>query len=441
MNSFLWVSVDILTRKLSWMLLLLLFNDNITPGQFSVVGYYLITLSIVNLFFENGINQYFIYENGKNQNLNFETIREFSKTIVLIFVLIAIPLSCYAFLTGLDIETLLFIAYAVIFASTQIYVTFNVAYLRFERNSKISIMSVGSTFLICYAWNLVSKNAYSGLLIFPVLQTAIQYLMYRYNHDMYNNGKEYPKKIDIKSYLKFTIPLLTTGLIDLIYRNIFFIVIFLRVSPETAGLYLMADRIKDIVISQLSQIYSTLAFPIFSLAKNRRFFDLTIQVAVVFTLAICIIFIFFVEAFRALLNEKWHTAIDISKSLTWAFAPIPISSLLIAFLKSNGRTKELMYLEIFKKILFFCVIFLWSPGDISSLITFGAWANLSFLCINLIVVYWRVGLDMATIVVIAIASAMYTNLTFEFLGKLFEYILLTLLILIILIEQFRSSRK
>ncbi|EPC04217.1 hypothetical protein L861_02570 [Litchfieldella anticariensis FP35 = DSM 16096] len=162
---------------------------------------------------------------------------------------------------------------------------------------------------------------------------------------------------------KFSYKIFLSGILEIIFKNMYVIVIAKIFSANTAGLYFFADRIRELIINQLLYSVQKVTYPALSKKQNdicslKNGYRRTIQVTSFFYFPVVIMLAALAEPiFMIFLPEKWYDAHFYFQLLCLASVLTPLNSINLNILRVLGRSDILLGLQIFKKILL--VIFLW----------------------------------------------------------------------------------
>ncbi|MFC3285498.1 lipopolysaccharide biosynthesis protein [Litchfieldella rifensis] len=163
---------------------------------------------------------------------------------------------------------------------------------------------------------------------------------------------------------KFGYKIFLSGVLETIFKNIYVIVIAKIFSANIAGLYFFADRIRELIISQLIYSVQTVTYPALSRKQNdieslKRGYRRVIQVtSFVYFPIVALLAALAEPIFLILLSEKWYDAHLYFQLLCLASVLSPLNSINLNILRVLGRSDILLGLQVFKKILL--VIFLWA---------------------------------------------------------------------------------
>jgi len=164
----------------------------------------------------------------------------------------------------------------------------------------------------------------------------------------------------------FGYKLFLSGVLDTVFKNMYVIVIAKYFSASVAGLYFFADKIKELVISQLVSSIQTVTYPALSTMQDdnvrlksgyRKVIGMT-----TFLLFPAMLFLAALSQplFEFMLPEKWWPAVTYLQLMTLAGLLYPIHAINLNILNVKGRSDLFLYLEVFKKaviILIFWISF------------------------------------------------------------------------------------
>ena len=169
-------------------------------------------------------------------------------------------------------------------------------------------------------------------------------------------------RASFRELFSFGSKLLISGLLDTIYRNIYYLVIGKYFSANELGYYTRADQFQSIPSSNLQGIISRVTYPVLSSIQ-----DDTIQLRTAFkTLVSSTMLITFVlmlgmaavakPMIITLIGIKWEPCVIYLQMLCFVGMFYPLHALNLNMLKVIGRSDLFLKLEIIKKILAIPVI-------------------------------------------------------------------------------------
>lgn len=134
-------------------------------------------------------------------------------------------------------------------------------------------------------------------------------------------------------------------------------------SASVAGLYFFADRIRELLVSQLITSIQTVTFPALSSIqsdsarlKNGYQRVMSIMTFLVFPVLITLCALSNL-IFQALLPEKWLPAVPYLQIMCLTSMAMPLASININIMKVKGRSDWFLYLELCKAALGLIALF------------------------------------------------------------------------------------
>ncbi len=162
----------------------------------------------------------------------------------------------------------------------------------------------------------------------------------------------------LKEMYKFGYKLFLSGILDTVFKNIYVLVIAKMFTVSTTGLYFFADKIRELITSQLVNSIQAVTYPALSSMQNDdvRLKGAYKKVIIVTTFILFPTILFFAvlagPLFELLLPSKWMPAVPYLQLMCFTSLMYPLHSINLNILKVKGRSDLFLYLEIIKK----CVI-------------------------------------------------------------------------------------
>jgi O-antigen/teichoic acid export membrane protein len=202
-------------------------------------------------------------------------------------------------------------------------------------------------------WSLVAQ-----MLISPLLITA----------SLWGINKWRPSLVfSIESFSELFIfgsKLFLSGVLDIVFRNAYVIVIGKFFAATVVGWYFFATKVIEVVLGQLSGSIQKATYPALASIQDddarlknayRKVIKATVYVvfpAMTFLAALA------EPLFRLLLNPRWLPAVPYLQLLCVSALVYPLHVVNLNILKVKGRSDLFLYLEILKKGIIVVVIFL-----------------------------------------------------------------------------------
>lgn len=168
----------------------------------------------------------------------------------------------------------------------------------------------------------------------------------------------------LRKMYSFGCKIFLSGILDIVFKNIYVVVIAKLFSATIAGQYFFAEKIKDMVINQLVSSIQTVSYPALVNFHNddqrlKAGYRKVISITTFLLFPIMVVLAVLAKpVFELFLPEQWMPAIPYLQLLCMAGLLNPITSINLNLLKVKGRSDWYLYVEIVKKLLVIIVFFL-----------------------------------------------------------------------------------
>ena len=189
-----------------------------------------------------------------------------------------------------------------------------------------------------------------------------------------------------KRHFGFGYKMTLSGLLDILYRNIYVVIIGSYYSVTQLGFYNRAESFSQLPVNNISMVIHRVTYPMFSEIsdddeKLKRVYRRIMQQVIFWVAPILIIMIILAEPlFIFLLTDKWLPAVPYFQILCLAGIMYPLNAYNLNVLKVKGRSDLVLRLETIKKSIcligIFCATF------------FGIYGLLYFQLIFSVVAYY-----------------------------------------------------
>jgi len=329
----------------------------LTPREYGLVGMVSIFIILTQPFVNSGFSQALIRKKKCTQT-DFSTIFYFNffAGVLLYAILFCVAPYISNFFDEPQLTTITRAIGLIIIleAASLIQITILTREVNFKIQTKIKIIAslvsgIVGIFLAYKGygvWSLVFKKIVSSTLTSSML---------------WINNKWKPQLVFsfsvIKELFGFSSKLLISGIIDKVYYNIYNLVIAKYFSAKELGLYTRAQNFKDLGAQQISEIISTVAFPVLSSIQDEpnRLKDnyikiMTATMFVVFSLmfVLCAVSESLV---LTLIGEKWAESIIYLQLLSLVGIYYPMYTLTRSLLYVFGKSGLNLKLQILTKTL------------------------------------------------------------------------------------------
>lgn len=196
--------------------------------------------------------------------------------------------------------------------------------------------------------------------------------------------------VRIKKLFSFGWKLLCSGLIDVLYRNLYNLIIGKMYDSSVLGYYSKADQFPQVIVANINGSIQSVMLPAFSkYQENKKQIKSMMRRAIVTSsffifpimigLAACAENIVVI-----LLTEKWIECVPFMRILCFSYALWPIHTANLQTLSAIGRSDIYLKLEIIKKIVGIISIIICIPLGVTALV----WALLIVGIISTFINSW-----------------------------------------------------
>lgn len=197
-----------------------------------------------------------------------------------------------------------------------------------------------------------------------VFMALCQSFMQAVQHWIYSDWKP-QLKFSINKFRKhfgFGVNLMLSSILDILFQNIYTIAIGKFYNPTQLGYYDRANNLKQLPVNNLASALNKVTYPLFAEIQhdNTRMKNVykKIMQIVIFVISPVMV-VMLVQAnllVKLLLTDKWLPIVPYLQILILAGILQPIHSYNINILQISGRSRQVLYIEIIKKILIIIVV-------------------------------------------------------------------------------------
>jgi len=329
----------------------------LTPKEFGLIGMITIFIAVSESFINSGFSSALIRKKKCSQT-DYSTVFFFNLTVGIIFftiLYISAP-SIAIFFDEPELKPILRVLGLVLIIDslTLIQITILTKQINFKLQARISIIaSTGSgiiAIIMAYhgygVWSLVaqrlSRQALNSLFLW-----------------LWNNWKPL-FKFSIKSFTElfgFGSKLLLSGLIDTVYRNVYYMVIGKYFSAVELGYYTRADQFRKLPSQNITRIIQKVSYPVLASlqddkARLKKNYEKLIRTTMFITFILMLGMAASAESIIiTLIGEIWRPSILYLQMLCFVGMLYPLQALNLNMLQVQGRSDLFLKLEIIKKLL------------------------------------------------------------------------------------------
>lgn len=329
----------------------------LTPKEFGLIGIITVFISISNSIVDSGFSQALIRKNNatdKDYSTVFLYNLAFSVFVFLILFFSADYVSNFFGEPNLKLLLRVFSVNIIINSFGIVQRTQLIKNINFKAQTKITIISgLASGILAIWlayvgfgVWSLIAKTTIFNLITVFLLR-------------FYTDWKPilYFSKSSFKELFSFGSKMVAAGLIDTIYRNIYYVIIGKYYSSVDLGYYTRAEQFNNFPSSNLTTVIQRVSYPVLSkLQDDNEKLKLGYKKTIVLTMFISFTSMFWLAAVSeslilSLIGINWEQTIIYLQLLCFVGMLYPLHGLNLNILKVKGRSDLFLKLEIIKKIL------------------------------------------------------------------------------------------
>lgn len=329
----------------------------LTPEDFGLIAIILVMSSVANALMESGLREALIrLEHPSEKDYNTAFYANLALGLIVYFLIFALAPIVASYYEDPRLITLIRVsALGVVFNIFQIVpVAILHRSLNFRAQFHVGIYAgvLSSVFAILLAfigfgvWALVLQIVLNSLIaaiflrVMRVWQPSRRFC-WRSLRKMYGFGYR----------------LLLSSLLEIVFSNMYVVIIAKVFTTAIAGLYFFSEKIRDVLIGQLVNSIQIVTFPALSSLQNDqvRLKKGCKHVMLVSTFLVFPVMLLFaalaVPIFEVFFPEPWWPGAEYFQLMCIAGCLYPIHAINLSFLKIKGRSDLFLYIEIFKKFI------------------------------------------------------------------------------------------
>lgn len=356
-NGLFWSFIDSFATQGVQFIVGIILARILSPREFGLIGMITVFIAISQSFVDSGFSNALIRKKNCTQK-DYSTVFYFNLLVgVLFYIILFFSASTIsAFFEEPQLTLLLKVLGigVVLNAIAIIQRTILTKEINFKLQTRVSVVaSVGSgTIAITMAlldygiWSLVALTlARFGL------NTLFLWIWAKWKP-----LKVFSKK-SFNELFAFGSKLLISGLIDTIYRNVYYLIIGKYFSAKELGFYTRADQFKAFPSQNLNAIITRVIYPVLSrIQDDKEKLRLAYQKIIRTTMFITFSLMLGMAAVAkpmiiTLIGEKWMPSVIYLQMLCFVGMFYPLHALNLNMLQVQGRSDLFLRLEIIKKIL------------------------------------------------------------------------------------------
>lgn len=329
----------------------------LTPQEFGLVGMITIFIAISSSFINSGFGNALIQKQNCTE-IDYSTVFYFNLLMGIVFfiVLFFTAPTISRFFNEPQLKHLIRVLGVVLIidALTIIQLTILTKRIDFKLQTKISIISSIISGILALAMAFKGFGVWS-LVVRQISQQAVSSLL------LWTWNRWRPLLVfSIESFqqlFSFGYKMLISGLIDTLYRNVYYLIIGKYFSMKELGYYTRAVQFQSLPSSNLQTIIGRVSYPV--LASIQHDIPRLKEVYKKVTRSTMLITFLLMMGMAAvsrpmilsLIGDKWEPSIIYLQMLCFVGALYPLQALNLNILQVLGRSDLFLKLEIIKKLL------------------------------------------------------------------------------------------
>ena len=352
-----WSFIDNISSSGISFLVSLVLARILSPEEYGIMAMLTIFIAISNSIVDSGFSNALIRKNDVVE-LDYNTTFYFN--LVVSGVLYLVLYVCAPFISNFFSEPLLIPVTRVlglvliVNACSIIQRTILVKAVDFKTQTKISLISsmlsgvigVGMAIYHCGVWSLVGQQlSRQGLNSLFLWIYGKWKPLWEFSYNSFKNLFGFGSK------------LLLSGLIDTIYKNIYYIVIGRFYTADQLGQYTRAEQFTSIFSSNLTSVIQRVSYPVLSTIQEdairlQEAYRKIIKATMLITFVCMLVLAALAKPLvLILIGEKWLFAVPYLQILCFAEMLYPLHAINLNILQVKGRSDLFLKLEVIKKIV------------------------------------------------------------------------------------------
>ena len=352
-----WSFSDLISKQGINFLIQVILARLLLPKDFGIIGMITVFIAISQSFIDSGFGNALIRENKASQE-DYSTVFYFNlaMAVVMYIVLFFSADAISSFFNEPQLVAILRVLALILIINSfgLIQRTMLVKKIDFKTQTRINVISSITSGIIGVTFACLGYGVWS-LVIRMLSMQFIQSLL------LCLSNKWIPSlvfKMDsFKRLFGFGWKLLVSGLIDTLYKNIYYVIIGKSFSAIELGYYTNAQKLRDTASQSITMSVQRVSYPVFSSINgdNERLrlgYKKILKNSVFITFPIMIGLTVIANPFINLLfGTNWVASIPYFQVLCFAGMLLPLHAINLNILKVKGRSDLFLGLEVIKKVV------------------------------------------------------------------------------------------
>ena len=352
-----WSFIDNISNSGVTFLVGLILARLLTPAEYGIMAMIAIFIAVSNSIVDSGFSNALIRK-VRIEKVDYNTVFLFNlivSIVLYILLYVAAPAISLFFKEPVLIDVLRVIGLILIVNALGIIPrTILVRGIDFKTQTKVSIISSVSSGLVGVGMAIVGFGVWS--LVWQQLSRQILNSLFLWIFCKWMPQWEFSVK-SFKEMFGFGYKLLLSGLLDTLYKNVYYVVIGRCYSSAQLGQYTRAEQFNMIFSSNLTSVVQRVSYPVLSSIQEeperlREAYRKVIKITMLITFA-CMLGLAAVAKplILILIGEKWLPAVYFLQIICFSGILYPLHAINLNILQVKGRSDLFLKLEIIKKII------------------------------------------------------------------------------------------
>lgn len=352
-----WSFVDNIANSGVTFLVGLILARLLTPAEYGIMAMIAIFIAISNSIVDSGFSNALIRK-IRVEEVDYNTVFMFNlivSIVLYVFLYIYAPAVSLFFNEPILIDVLRVIGCVLIINALGIIPrTILVRNIDFKTQTKVSIISSVSSGLIGIGMAMTGWGVWS--LVWQQLSRQILNSLFLWMYCRWTPQWEFSVK-SFREMFGFGYKLLLSGLLDTLYKNIYYVVIGRFYTSVQLGQYTRAEQFNTIFSSNLTSIVQRVSYPVLSSIQEeperlREAYRQIIKITMLVTFA-CMMGLAAIAKplIIILIGEKWLVAVSFLQIICFSGMLYPLHAINLNILQVRGRSDLFLKLEIMKKVI------------------------------------------------------------------------------------------
>jgi len=365
-----WSAIDRILTQVIQLVVMLILARLLGPSAFGLIAMLSVFISISNAFVDSGFTSALIRKTNRD---NTDLVTAFYYNILIgciCYILLYLSAPFIAnFYQQSELQPLLRVLGLVVLVNSFIMiprVILSVA-MDFKSQAKVSVLSAIFSCIIAMimafngygAWSLVTQMLVNSIITALLLNLYVTW-----------RPKGKVSKESFNYLFGFGSKLLLSSLLDVIYNNLYQVIIGKKSNPTTVGQFNQAYQLSSTPAVTMTGIIQKVTYPLFSQMQEdtdriENAYCLTLKIAAVVIFPLIIGLAVIAKPLTILLlGPEWRDAGVLLSVLCLGFMLYPINSINLNFLQIKGRSDLFLKSDIIKKIIGIIVLLITVQFDV-----------------------------------------------------------------------------